>query len=572
MRQQLIDLRNQMREYDIDAYLVPTTDFHGSEYVNDYFKCRKFISGFTGSAGTLLVTAEKALLWVDGRYFIQAAAQLAGSGIDLMKSGEPGVPEIQEYLESALAPGSCLGFDGRVVDCATGKKFAEKFRLRIDLDLAGKIWADRPAIKPSAIYALPEAVTGETHEAKLSRLRAAMKEKGASFHLMTKLEEIAWLFNLRGDDVANTPVFYAFALITPEDSRLYVMDESFTGQSVFPYLQIFDDLAQLPEGKILLDENIVSYALAKSLPETVTIVNGTNPAEVMKALKNPVEIACTRNAHIKDGAAMVNFIYWLKTNIGRIPMTEISASDYAENCRRAQEGFFDLSFASIAGYEEHAALPHYFATEESDKTLRPEGFFLLDSGGQYSDGTTDITRTFALGPLTEEMKRHYTLVLRSHIALATASFAAGTTGLELDVAARGPLLEAGLNFNHGTGHGVGHILSVHEGPQKIAPQNSSFPFYPGMISSNEPGVYIEGSHGVRLENEILCVEKPDGRYAFETITFCPFDRDAILPELMTEEELSWLNSYHSAVYEKLSPLLEEPQRAWLAEATAEISR
>lgn len=605
MRQQLINLRKKMKERGIDACLIPTTDYHGSEYVNDYFKCRKYISGFSGSAGTLVITMEEAWLWTDGRYFLQAAKQLADTGIGLMKMGQPGVPTISEYLEAVLTADSCLGFDGRVVDCNTGRQLAERFKLQHDIDLVGEIWEDRPPLRSSDIYPIPESVTGEPAASKLSRIRQYMAEKGADYHLITKMEEIAWIFNLRGNDVTNTPVFFSFALIEQACARLYVLDDRFhsdlDGVEVFPYLQVFDDLRKLARGRILLDEEIASYAIAAAIPDSVEIVNGSDPAELMKALKNPTEIASTKNAHIKDGAAMVEFLYWLKKNIGKMPISEISAADYLENRRRNQEGCFDLSFGTISGYAANGAIIHYDPTPETNKVLQPEGFLLVDSGGQYEDGTTDITRTIVLGRLTDTMKEHYTAVLRCNIDLATARFNAGTTGAELDEIARKPLHDIGLDYGHGTGHGVGHILSVHEGPQIISPKGTRCPFYPGMITSDEPGVYIEGEYGIRLENELLCIEADAGQddilskeprdlhdricagtpqlqldrsssYAFETITLCPFDREAILTEKLTDEELAYLNDYHQTVRETLQPLLSGEVAEWLSEQTAPLVR
>lgn len=571
MREQLTILRQKMQEAGVDAYLIPTTDFHGSEYVNDYFKCRKFVSGFSGSAGTLIVTQKEAYLWTDGRYFLQAADQLADSGIGLMKMGQPGVPTITEYLAEKLPKGSILGLDGRVVDFTFGRKLEEKLQIRYEMDLVGDIWTDRPAISGSQIYELPLSVTGETADSKLARVRSYMQNKGADYHLITKLEDIAWLFNLRGSDVENTPVFFSFALITQEKTYLYVMDETFKAENVRPYFQIFDDIKKLSAGAILLDESIVSYALVRSLPKDVAVINGSNPCEMMKALKNDTEIRSTVNAHLKDGAAMVNFIYWLKQTVGKETLTELSVSDYLEQCRKNQDGCYDLSFSTIAGYMENGAIIHYTATEETNKTLRPEGFLLVDSGGQYKDGTTDITRTIVLGPLTQQMKEHYTTVLRSHIRLAMAIFPVGTTGSALDKLARQPLHEIGLDYNHGTGHGVGHLLSVHEGPQTISQKsNCNVPFYPGMISSNEPGIYLENQYGIRLENEILCIDIPGGALCFKTITWCPFDRDAILPELLTADELHWLNDYHNQVYDKLAPRVTDDIAAWLKEVTAPL--
>lgn len=574
MRQQLINLRKKMQENQVDAYLIPTTDYHGSEYVNDYFKCRKYISGFSGSAGTLVITMDEAWLWTDGRYFLQAAKQLAGTGIGLMKMGQPDVPTIPAYLETVLSDKDCLGFDGRVVDFNMGNQLAEKFQLRYNLDLVGDIWADRPLLNGSEIYSISESVTGESASSKLSRIRRYMAEKDTDYHLITKMEEIAWIFNLRGSDVTNTPVFFSFALIEQEKARLYVLDDqldaAIDGVEVFPYLQIFEDLGKLEAGKILLDQEIASYAMVQAIPDSVKIINDSDPAELMKALKNPVEVASTKNAHVKDGVAMVNFLYWIKKNIGRIPLTEISAADYLEDCRRSQKGWFDLSFGTISGYADNGAIIHYDPTPETNKVLQPEGFLLVDSGGQYEDGTTDITRTVVLGPITDVMREHYTAVLRCNIDLATAKFQAGTTGAQLDEITRKPLRDMGLDYGHGTGHGVGHILSCHEGPQVISPKGTRCPLYPGMITSDEPGVYIEGEYGIRLENELLCVDMPDDSYAFETITLCPFDREAILVDRLTCEELAYLNDYHQKVRQTLTPLVSQEVAAWLKEQTAPI--
>ena len=568
MRKQILDLRNKMVKHNIDAYLIQTNDFHGSEYMNDYFKCREFMSGFTGSAGTMIVTMDEACLWTDGRYFLQAAAQLDGSGITLMKSGEPEVPTIAEYLQHTLTSEQTLGFDGRVTSLSP--EIAAICNLSSEHDLVGEIWPDRPAIKPSRIYHLDESVTGKSAESKLGSLRTFMQQKGYDYFLTTNLEEIAWLYNLRGNDIPHTPVFFAFLLVTPEEDRLYVLNSNYTGRRTYPYTQFFEDLKTLPAGKLLLKRDEVNYAVLQSIPDHVEVVSQTSPLALMKSRKNETEIACTKNAHIKDGAAMAEFLYWLKSNIGLMEITEISASDYLETCRRRQDGCFDLSFDTISGYAENGAIIHYSATTETNKTLKPEGFLLVDSGGQYMDGTTDITRTIALGPLTEEMKKHYTAVLKGHIALATARFSKGTTGADLDRLARKPVNDIGLNYNHGTGHGVGHILSCHEGPQTISPRGAGVPIMPRMICSNEPGIYVEGSHGIRLENEILCIEAADGMYEFETITFCPFDRDAIIKENLTEYELNWLNEYHFQVYERISPLVSEDTKKWLKNASSEI--
>lgn len=599
MRKQLQLLREEMRSRHIDAYLIPTTDFHGSEYIHEHFKFRQYVSGFTGSAGTLLVTASEAKLWTDGRYFLQAENQLKGSGIDLIKSGQVGVPTIEQYLEENLLADQVLAFDGRVMDFTFGACLSEKFSVLSDVDLADEIWQNRPKIFPSKIYPLPLSVTGESCAAKLDRLFRYLKAEEADFHLITDLTDIAWLFNLRGSDIAHTPVFFAFTLVCGKTVNLYVLGDipqNIDGEAgahlpacvrILPYEQIYDDLSALPCGTMLLNTEKVSYALVKSLPADVKMLSAENPTTLMKALKNPVEISSTKKAHLRDGAAVTEFIYWLKQNTGasgcfisarssdsagsanNIEITEITAADYLALCRK-KAGSRDLSFDTICGYNENGAIVHYCAEPTSCKTLQEGGFLLVDSGGQYEDGTTDITRTIALGEPSEEMKLHYTAVLKSHIALATAKFPAGTTGAELDAIARKPLRELGLDFNHGTGHGVGHLLSVHEGPQSISPRAGYCPICPGMITSNEPGVYLENRYGIRLENEILCIESATDIYAFETLTLCPFERDAILSNLLTTDERRWLNEYHRRVHAALSPLLDENAVKWLAEVTREI--
>lgn len=591
MKRQVEELREKMHAKKIDAYIIPTTDFHGSEYVNDYFKCREYVSGFTGSAGTLVVTADEAALWTDGRYFLQAESELSGSGIMLMREGEPGVPEIIEWLrQKPAADGTkdaqagkdadngikTIGFDGRIVSAKFGAKLKGIFHVEAGLDLVNEIWSERPELKPSKIYPLAPGVTGESSESKLSRVREEMRKAGAEAHIITSLEEIAWLFNLRGRDVLHTPVFYAFALIESERARIYLLNEDEKVKSLFnddieirPYTSIFDDLKTLKAGSLMYDESRMSYGLSEAVRKKTKRIKCDDPAMLMKAVKNSAEIASTGQAHIRDGAAVMRFIKWLKENVSENEITEISASDYLTQERRKQ-GAYDLSFDTIAGYGAHGAIIHYEAEPRTNVQLKPEGFLLVDSGGQYDDGTTDITRTIALGPLSEKMKRCYTAVLKAHIALATSVFDAETTGAELDAAARKPLHEEGLDYKHGTGHGVGHMLSVHEGPNTISPKGKNSRIMPGMITSNEPGVYIENEFGIRLENEILCNGREDGKYEFETITFCPFEREAVLAELLTQKERAWLNAYHARVFDTLKPLLNAEELNWLKAATAEI--
>lgn len=575
-------LRLAMKENGVDAYMVPTTDFHGSEYVNEYFKCREYLSGFTGSAGTLLVTDDFAGLWTDGRYFLQAEAQLAGSGIELMRQREEGVPTIAEYLEGNLPASSTLGFDGRIVGWQEAKDFSAKYHLRTDLDLAGQVWLSRPHLKAEKIYPVSQDVTGESSEEKLTRIRKEMDRAGATYHLVTCLEDIAWMYNLRGDDVKYTPVFFAYALVGKTEDVLYVLNDDFSEIQkdilpkttvVRPYFQIFEDIKQLKGEKLLADKKIVSFALLGNLNSDVEVIDEKNPAELMKAIKNEVEIRCTKKAHIRDGVAMVNFIKWIKEEAASgCTVTELDAAEAVDGFRAKQKGFSQPSFETISGYGENGAIVHYSVTPETNREIKAEGFLLVDSGGQYEDGTTDITRTIATGQLTDEMRRNYTLVLKGHIAVARAKFSAETTGAELDALARRFLKEAGLNYNHGTGHGVGHLLSVHEGPVSISPRATEATFYPGMITSDEPGVYLEGKYGIRLENEVLCIEHDEtGNLGFQPLTWCPWERQAIDVNLLDAEEICWINEYHKMVYEILQPYLDDETREWLHGETAPLS-
>lgn len=588
-------LRAEMEKRNIDMYIVPTSDFHESEYVGEYFKARKYITGFTGSAGTAVITKDAAGLWTDGRYFIQAEQQLAGSPVTLYRMGEEGVPTVKEYVEKNLKEGGCLGFDGRVMNAKDGEDYEKtvagrKGTVYADEDLVGIIWEGRPELPKNPVFVLEETYAGEPTEDKLKRLREKMAEKEASIHILTSLYDIAWLFNIRGGDISHVPVVLSFAAITETECLWFIHEETLDQNlrqyckekqiTIRPYEEIYRYAEEIPEDtSVLLDKNIVNFRIFHSLSPKVTVVHEENPTELMKAVKNETELSNIRNAHVKDGVAFTKFMYWLKTNIGKIEITEISASDYLEERRKEQELFVDLSFDTISAYGANAAMMHYTATPESNAVLKPQGFLLVDSGGHYLDGSTDITRTMALGPLTEEEKFHFTTVCRSNLNLAAAKFLHGCRGLNLDILSRGPLWNLGLDYKCGTGHGIGYLLNVHEGPNgfrwKIVPERGdSCVLEEGMVTTDEPGVYLEGKYGIRTENELICKKAEKNEYGqfmeFETVTYAPIDLDAILPEELTASERSLLNGYHKMVYEKISPFLEEEEREWLKTYTREI--
>lgn len=588
-------LRAEMKKRNIDMYIVPTSDFHESEYVGDYFKARKYITGFTGSAGTAVITMTEAGLWTDGRYFIQAEKQLSGTPVTLFKMGEEGVPTVKEYVEKNLKEGACLGFDGRVINAADGASYEEMVKEKqgsvyVTEDLVGLIWKDRPSLPMNPVFILEEKYAGESAKSKLVRLREKMQEKHTGIHILTSLYDIAWLFNIRGGDIACVPVVLSFAAVTMQEAYWFIHEGVLSDElkayceknniMIRPYEEIYSYAKEIPaEEAVLLDKNIVNYRICHSLNEKVTVVSESNPTELMKAVKNETELKNIRNAHVKDGVAFTKFMYWLKTNIGKQKITEISASDYLEERRREQDLFVDLSFETISAYGANAAMMHYCATPESDAELKPEGFLLVDSGGHYLDGSTDITRTMALGTLTEEEKFHFTTVCRSNLNLAAAKFLYGCRGTNLDILSRGPLWNLGLDYKCGTGHGIGYLLNVHEGPNgfrwKIVPErNDSCVMEEGMVTTDEPGVYLEGKYGIRTENELICKKAEKNEYGqfmeFETITYAPIDLDAIIPEEMTATERKLLNDYHKMVYEKISPYMNEEEKEWLKEYTRTI--
>ncbi len=595
IQERLEALRRQMQKRKIDIYVVPTADFHESEYVGEHFKARRFITGFTGSAGTAVITLTEAGLWTDGRYFVQAEKQLAGSTVTLYRMGEEGVPKVDEFIAEKLPEGGCLGFDGRVVNGAWGGRLSriasEKHAtLHVDEDLIDLIWEGRPALSKEPLFLLEEIYSGKSTADKIADVRKAMKKEGANVHILTSLYDIAWLLNIRGGDIDYVPVVLSYLVLTERECVWFLQEEVVDGKirtyldendiTTKPYQGIYEYVSGLPaDAAVLLDKNTVNYRIVSSLKPETKIIDRPNPTERMKAVKNKTEVDNTRKAHVKDGVAFTKFMYWLKTNIGKIPMTEISASDYLEEKRREQEHFIELSFDTICAYGPNAAMMHYAATPETDTELKPEGFLLVDSGGHYLEGTTDITRTMALGPVTDEMKLHFTTVCRSNLNLAHAKFLYGCTGLNLDILARGPLWEMGLDYKCGTGHGVGYVLNVHEGPNgfrwRVVPErNDNGVLEEGMITTDEPGVYLEGKYGIRTENELVCRKAEKNEYGqfmeFENITYAPIDLDAIEPALMSGREKKMLNDYHKMVYETLSPYMTAEENEWLKVYTREI--
>lgn len=587
-------LRELMKEKKIDAYLVPTDDFHGSEYVGDYFKCRKYITGFTGSAGTAVIMQDMAGLWTDGRYFIQAADQLSGSTIELFKSGEPGVPTVHQFLAEKLEKGMCLGFDGRTV---SGKEAEELEKLleeknitfSVNDDLIGEIWSDRPALSCEPAMELDVKWAGESRRDKIVKIREQMKAKEADIFILTSLDDIAWILNIRGNDIHCCPVVLSYLIMTDTELRLYANEDAFSeeirtnleadGVEFYPYDEVYSYVQTItPEQKILLSKANVNSRLVSNIPSEVTILDEPNLTLLPKAIKNKTEMDNERIAHIKDGVAVTKFIYWLKKNVPEGTVTELSAAERLYQFRSEQEHFIGDSFDPIIAYGKHAAIVHYSATEESDIPLEARGMVLADTGGHYLEGTTDITRTIVLGPVTDKEKKYFTAVLRGNLNLAAAKFKYGCTGLNLDYLARGPLWELGEDYNHGTGHGVGYLLNVHEGPNsfrwKNLPGNLAPVLEEGMITSDEPGYYLENEFGIRHENLVLCknAEKTSfGQFmCFEPLTMVPFDLEGINPEEMTERERKLLNDYHQRVYKTISPYLNEEEKEWLKQATREI--
>ena len=588
-KKKIAALREEMKKEKIGVYIIPTSDFHNSEYVSPYFMTREYFSGFTGSAGTLVVTESEAALFTDGRYFIQAENQLQGSGIVLMRSGESGVPTVRKYVLDTLPESENIGFDGRVLTAETGRYYKKNTGI-VDIDLADRIWKDRPALEHTEIYLLDEKYSGKSAADKISEVREKMSEKKADVHIITALDEISWLFNIRADDIKCCPVVLSYAVIT-ESSVLLFADKNACGKKVLEYLdkngvtlrpydEIYDYAEKLPDGRVWIDEKRANFRLAGSVKNCGTI-SEPSPAVLLKAAKNPVEIENIRYAHLLDGIAVTKFMYWLKTNIEKTRITESDAANYIDSlrCKVGGEHFIAPSFDTISAYNANAAMMHYSADSENCAVLEPKGILLVDSGGHYFEGTTDITRTFALGEVSDEVRYHFTLTLRAMLNLAAARFMYGCRGENLDILSRGIMWENGLDYRCGTGHGVGYLLSVHEGPNSFRHKLSedrpmSAVLEEGMITTDEPGVYAEGSHGIRIENELLCKKAEKCEYGqvmkFETITYAPIDLDCVDAALLESKDRERLNTYHKTVYEKLSPYFEGGELEYLKKCTRAI--
>ncbi len=586
-------LRQYMAEKNIDVYVISSADFHQSEYVGAYFRARAYMTGFNGSAGTAVITKDAAGLWTDGRYFIQAEKELSGSEVKLFKMEQPGVPTVEEYLDSVLPKNGTLGFDGRSISVQQGNNYAKLFayknvKIAYEYDLVDLVWTDRPALSEHPVFFLEEKYTGESTSSKLSRVREIMKQVGATAHVLITLDDIAWMLNIRGRDVRFTPVVLSYAIVMMNCVHLFINEKKLSDEIksilakdnviLHPYNDIYDFVKQFDSNEVVLyDPARLNYALCSNIPTNVKVVENQNPCILMKAIKNDVEIANIKNAHIKDGVAHSKFLYWLKNTVDKEVITEIDASDKLEELRAEQEGFLWPSFGSISAAGPHAAMPHYGATPESNSVIEPGNFYLSDTGGNYWEGSTDITRTYAVGEVSDELKRDYTLVLKGNLALSASRFLYGCTGQNLDVLARQFLWQEGKDYNHGTGHGVGYLLSIHENAARFnwkKLEESMRPLEAGMVISNEPGLYIEDSHGIRIENEVLVCkgEKTNfGQFMYlEPITYAPIDLDAIDPTLLRDDEKLLLNEYHQKVYDLVSPHLTEEEKIFLQKYTRAI--
>ena len=586
-------LRSLMAEKGIDAYVVPTADFHQSEYVGEHFKARKFITGFSGSYGTAVITKDDGGLWTDGRYFFQAENQLSGSGIRLMKMFVGDTPSITEYLQENIPEGGAVGFDGRVLSMGEGQEYeealsAKNIRIHYSDDLIDAIWEDRPSLSKKPAFFLEEKYSGESSASKLARVRKAMAEKGADSHIIASLDDVCWLLNIRGDDVDFFPLLLSYAVVTMDKAELYVDSSKLDGRireelsknnvSVHPYNDIYEDIKSLsPDSTTMIDPMKMNYALYKNIP--CKIVEAANPTILMKAMKNDVELENVKEAHIKDGIAITKFMYWIKNRYDKEPITELSSAAKLTELRSAQEGYISDSFEPLCAFADHAAMMHYSPSEETDVQLKSGAFFLNDTGGGYYEGSTDITRTFVLGSVDQQMKKYFTAVVRAMMRLSRARFLYGCYGYNLDVLARGPIWDLDLDYQCGTGHGVGYLGNIHEAPTGfrwyvVPSKNEHHQLEEGMVITDEPGIYEDGQFGIRIENEFIVRKGTKNKYGqfmyFETVTFAPIDLDGIDPEEMSRDEREWLNNYHKDVYEKIGPHLTDEEREWLKRYTRAI--
>ena len=590
VKERIASLRKILKLMGLKAFIVPSTDPHMSEYVASHWEARQWISGFTGSAGTIVVTEKEAGLWTDSRYFLQASEQLQGTGIDLYKEKLPETPSIAEFLKSRLSRGDVVGINGQVFSLSTAKAMRKELgekdiELRSVADPFKSIWEDRPPIPQNPIFILPIQYAGEGCQEKVVRIRQQMEKDNIDVILITALDEIAWVLNLRGSDVHCNPVFISYLLISHRDVKLFIDERKLTPEiksylndcevKVYPYIDFYSDLEQNTcVDKVLADPAFLNYAIYQGLSSHSELIERKTYVAFMKATRNQTEIDNLHHAMVKDGVAMVKFLKWLDTEADIYHETEMSVDRQLHSFRAAQADYIGESFDTIAGYGAHGAIVHYEATPETDAALEPRGFLLLDSGAQYLDGTTDITRTIPLGYITQEEKEDYTLILKGHIDLAMAVFPEHTRGSQLDILARQPIWQRRMNYLHGTGHGVGSFLNVHEGPHSIRMEDNPITLQAGMVVTDEPGIYKAGSHGVRTENILLVVPAGEGMFGnylqFETVTLCPIDKRPIVLELLSPAEIDWLNRYHAKVYEKLSPYLDKAEQDWLRSVTTAL--
>ena len=579
-----------MAEREITAYIEPTADPHQSEYVADHYKTRAWISGFTGSAGKVIITQDKAILWTDGRYFIQAEKQIAGSGFELYKMNTPGYPTYVEWLKTSLGNGDTLGFNGKVFSQASVEKLEEEFvgkdiKFIDEIDLVGDIWESRPELPRSTTFSLDVKYVGKSTNEKIEEVRNDMKVHDADYFLLSSLDDIAYLYNIRGNDVANNPVVISYALITLETAYIFVDKEKINsevevflnenGVEVRSYEEIVGFIKELnADSSLIMEKDKINRWLYNAIPDGIKIINQMNITTKLKGVKNSVEIDNQKKAYLKDCVALTKFFNWIDKNINNIEISELSAQEKLLEFRKEQENFLEPSFDTISAYKENAAMMHYSASETSNTVFSPEGLYLVDSGGQYCEGTTDITRTVALGAITSEEKKDFTLTLKGHINLISARFLAGTSGHVLDILSRYPLWQEGIDYKCGTGHGVGYLLNVHEGPHRISAAPNDIAMEKGMIVTIEPGVYKEGSHGIRIENVVVVdedIKTDSGQFMkFEVLSYCPIDLDCIDVDLLSYKEKNWLNNYHEATYNKLSPYLNDEEKAWLRYKTRRI--